>query len=95
MAEKKRRNNCSKRISVASDICAILNLMTVLLMTIGSGFIMRFIGLGTIPVVICCFVLFWVYAWIEEHHLSRFINTAVEKIMKIDIEKKESNTDGQ
>lgn len=85
---RRERNTCSKRISVASDICAVLNLMTVLLMTVGSGFIIHFIGFDIVSVFIGCFVLFWVYAWIEEHYLSRFINAAVEKIMNVDIESK-------
>ena len=84
----KKRDTCSKKISIYSDICGVLNLMTVLLMTVGSGFIIHFIGFGIVSVFIGCFVLFWVYAWIEEHYLSRFINVAVEKIMKIDIESK-------
>ena len=84
----KKRDTCSKKISIYSDICGVLNLMTVLLMTVGSGFIIHFIGFGIVSAFIGCFVLFWVYAWIEEHYLSRFINVAVEKIMKIDIESK-------
>ena len=91
----KRKNTCSKKFSIYSDICGVLNLITVLLMTVGSGFIIHFIGFGIVSVFIGCFVLFWVYAWIEEHYLSRFINVAIGKIMKIDLEKKESNTDGQ
>jgi uncharacterized membrane protein len=81
----KRKDTCSKKWSIYSDICGLLNLLTTLLMTVGSGFIIHFIGLDIILVIIGCFVLFWVFAWIEEHYLSRFINAAVEKIMKVDI----------
>jgi flagellar biosynthesis protein FliQ len=40
--------------------------------------------IGVPVLVIILIVLFFIFAWIEEHYISRFVNTLVEKAIKED-----------
>ena len=54
--------------------CIVFNSLMVLLMTAVTVVIQILIG---VPLV-----LLFLYAWIEEHYISRFVNALVEKTMR-------------
>jgi len=55
-------------------------------MTVATGLIIALITKRIIYSLFICPVIFWGYAWIEQHYISEYINGFIGKIMKIDIE---------
>ena len=64
--------------------CFIFNILTLLLMTVVTVVIQILIGVPLLVIIIVSIVLFFLYAWIEEHYISRLVNTLVEKAIKKD-----------
>ena len=64
--------------------CVVYNTLMVLLMTAVTVVIQILIGVPLLVIIIVSIVLIFVFAWIEEHYISRFVNTLVEIIMKKD-----------
>lgn len=67
-----------------STTCVIFNSLTVLLMTAVAIVIQILIGVPVLVIILISIVLFFIFAWIEEHYISRFVNTLVEKTIKED-----------
>ena len=65
--------------------CIVFNSLMVLLMTAVTVVIQILIGVPLLVMIIVSLVLLFLYAWIEEHYISRFVNALVEKVLKEDI----------
>ena len=72
------QNNWNRYINT----CTILNIETILLMAAITAVILILIGIDITISVIIAIVLIFPFAWVEEHFISRYINTLVERVLK-------------
>ena len=66
-------------------ICVVCNLLMVLLMTTVTVVIQVLFGVPLLVIIADSIVLLFLFAWIEEHYISRLVNTLVEKAVKKDV----------
>ena len=78
--------NLKKRKELYYHLCLILNTLCILLLTAGSGVLLYYLGMEPVGAVAISFVLFWGYAWLQQHYLSRFINVGLGKWLRVDEE---------
>lgn len=79
MAAVTRKRNTEK--DKYGTTCVVLNSLMVLLMTAVTVVIQILFGVPLLVIIFDSIVLLFLYAWIEEHYISRFVNALVEKAM--------------